>query len=437
MLLRDCLLLFAAAGAALTGPPPDTVAQLVSETGGETLERLIEAALRRNGDLLAARQRIAEAQGGLVQSRLRVNPAIQADFTSGRPLNSGGESEFGIGYAHTFEAGGKRDRRVEAAGLRVEIATLEIANRERLLKADVQARFSEALAAARNLESAEQLLELNRQSYQIAQARTREGEGTPLEEGLLRVEVNRIASDRLLFSNQIERAVLELKTLAGRGVDEPLKLSGVLSAPEIGLTLGEAIGQALSQRPDIRAARLEETLGGAETRLAKSEAVPDIVASARYAHVNSRFEQYGLAGPTGGPVPIRDSDNLLSGGISITLPTRNRNQGNIQSAVARERAAVLRRQQLEREVRQEVAAAIRRYETAKQALGIFDQGVVQQSRENVRILRAAYDLGEIRLIDVINEQRRLIETQRAYTDLLREAFLAAVEVERATGGPVF
>ncbi len=437
MLLRDCLLLFAAAGAALTGPPPDVAAQLVSETGGETLDKLVEAALSRNGDLLAARQRITEAQGGVVQSRLRVNPAIEAGFTSGRPLNSRGESEFGIGYAHTFETGGKRDRRMEAAGLRVEITTLEIADRERLLKADVQTRFSEALAAARNLGSADQLLELNRQSYQIAQARTREGEGTPLEEGLLRVEVNRIASDRLLFSSQIERAVLELKTLAGMSAEEPLKLSGVLSAPEIGLTSNQAIERALAQRPDVRAARLEELLGGAETRLAKSEAVPDIVASARYSRVNSRFEQYGLAGPTGAPVPLRDTDNLLSGGISITLPTRNRNQGNIQSAVARERAASLRRQQLERAVSQEAAAAMRRYETAKQALGIFDQGVVQQSRENVRILRAAYDLGEIRLIDVINEQRRLIETQRAYTDLLREAFLAAVEVERATGGPVF
>jgi len=40
-------------------------------------------------------------------------------------------------------------------------------------------------------------------------------------------------------------------------------------------------------------------------------------------------------------------------------------------------------------------------------------------------------------MDVINEQRRLVDTQRAYTDLLREAFIAAVEIERATGSPVF
>lgn len=191
MFLRDFWVFLAAIGAAASvwlprasaqTLPPESAPQYVSETGGEALDRLVEAALKRNGDLLSARQRIAEAQGLLTQSRLRVNPAIDASFASGRVLNSPGEREFGIGYSDTFELGGKRDRRSEAAGLGVELSTLEIAERERLLKADVKTRFAEALAATRNQTSAEQLLELNRQSYPIAQARTRQAEGTPLEE---------------------------------------------------------------------------------------------------------------------------------------------------------------------------------------------------------------------------------------------------------------
>jgi cobalt-zinc-cadmium efflux system outer membrane protein len=88
-------------------------------------------------------------------------------------------------------------------------------------------------------------------------------------------------------------------------------------------------------------------------------------------------------------------------------------------------------------VREEVSTAFRRYQTARQALAIFDEGVIRQSQENVRILRAAYQLGEIRLMDVINEQRRLVDTQRAYTELLKEARLAEVELERAVGAPIF
>ncbi len=447
MVLRDLRILLATMGVmapaclppACPGQalPAESASPYVVEAGGETLDRLVEAALKQNGELLAVRQRIAEAQGLLTQSRLRVNPAVDASLASGRVLNSPGDSEFGIGYSHTFELGGKRERRTEVAGLGVELARLEIANQERLLKAGVKTRFAEALAAARNLASAEQLLELNRQGYRIAQARTRQGEGTPLEEGLFRVEVNRIVSDRLLFANQIERALLELKTLTGLAPDAPLKLTGPLSAPAPGLTFGQAIERALAERADLKAARLVESLADAETRLARAEAAPNMVASTRYSRVESRFDQYGLNGPAGWPVPIRSTDHLLTGGISINLPVRNRNQGNMQAAVARHQSAALRRQYLERVVRQEVQSALGRHETATRALRVFDQGVLQQSGENLRILRAAYELGEIRLMDVINEQRRLVDAQRAYTDLLREAFLAAVELERATGVPVF
>lgn len=426
-----------------TGParcqasPGSPASQYISGAGGATLDSLVEAALKHNRDLLAERQRTGEAAGALAQARLGVNPSADASYTSGRVLNSPGENEFSIGYSHTFELGGKRDRRVEVAGLGVELATLEIAERERLLKAEVKTRFAEALAAARNLSSAEELYELNRKGYDIADARAREGEGTPLEAGLLRVEVNRIASDRLLFAGQTERALLELRLLAGMDSGDPLTLSGSLRAPETPPAFDDVIERALAARPDLKAARMRESAAEAEVRLARSEASPDVVASARYSRVNSGFEQYGLNAPGGAPVPIRATDNLLTGGVSINLPLRNRNQGNIQSAVARQAAAALRRQHLEQVVRQQVRSALERYQAAARALDIFDAGVVQQSGENVRILRAAYDLGEIRLIDVLNEQRRLIEVQRQFTELLLEANLAAFELERAAGGPVF
>lgn len=415
----------------------DAQIALVAETGGETQERLVESALARNGDLLAARQRLAEAQALLVQSGLRPNPSLDLSLTSGAILNSPGEREIGLGYAHTFELGGKRERRIEAGKAGVDLVRAGIADRERLLRADVRSRFAEALAAARNLESAGRLLELNQQSYEIAQARTRQGEGSLLEEGLLRVEVNRIRSDRLLFANQVERAVAQLKTLCGRAPDEPLRISGVLAAPALTVSLESALERAIGARPDLLAARIEEALDDAALRMARSDAVPNLVASARYSRVTARFDQFGLAGPGGPVVPLRDTDNLLSGGISINLPLRNRNQGNIQAAVARRQSAALRRRFVEQVVREEVSTAFRRYQTARQALAIFDEGVIRQSQENVRILRAAYQLGEIRLMDVINEQRRLVDTQRAYTELLKEARLAEVELERAVGAPIF
>jgi cobalt-zinc-cadmium efflux system outer membrane protein len=407
----------------------------VDPVGGSRVEDLVTAALARNADLLAARQRTVEAQGLLLQAGFRPNPGFELSLTNGPVLGSPGEREVTLGYAHTFELGGKRGRRVDVAQLGVELAQLDIADRERQLKADIQARYVEALAVARNLETAERLLELNQQGYRITQARVREGEAAAYEQGLLQVELARLESERLVFENQVDRAILELKTRAGMRLDEPLRLNGDLGAPPVTLSPGEAVERALSDRPDLRAARVEEKIGDAQARLARAEAVPDLIGFVRYARTDARFDQLGF-NRAGALVPLRDSDNLFTAGVSITLPARHRNQGNIQAAIARREAAALRRQFIEQGVRREVNAAYRRYETARRALEIFDQRIIGQSQENLRIIRAGYTLGELRLLDVLNEQRRLIDTQNAYTEALKEHTLAQVEMERAIGGPL-
>ncbi|MBI3951002.1 MAG: TolC family protein [Acidobacteria bacterium] len=421
---------------AISSNPMASLTQYVDPLRGTSVEELVQTALARNAELLATRQRTAEAQGLLLQAGFPPNPGFEVSVTNGSILGSLGEREISLSFAHTFELGGKRDRRVEVAQLGTGLAQLEIADRERQLKADLKARYGEALAAVRNLETAVQLLEVNQQGYRLTQARVNQGEAAAYEQGLLQVEVGRLESDRLLFENQVTRALLELKTLTGMNLDEPLRLKGDLSTlPAPTLLVEEAIERALSERPDLKAARVDEELGEAEIRLARAEAVPNAIGFGRYTRSSARFDQFGLSG-AGSLVPIRDTDNLFTAGVSITLPTRNRNQGNIQAAVARREAARLRRQFIEQVVRREVNAAYSRYVTARQALEIFDQRVLGQSQDNLRIIRAGYNLGEWRVFDVINEQRRLIDTQKAYTDVLKEYYLALVELERAVGAPI-
>jgi cobalt-zinc-cadmium efflux system outer membrane protein len=425
----------AGAGRPAESDPVVTYSKYVDPVNGVSIEALVERALTRNAELLAARQHAIEAQGLLLQAGLRLNPGIEVSVTNGDLFGSAGEREISLGYAYTFELGGKRDRRVEVAQLELELTQLGIADRERQLKADIKMRYGEALAAARNLETAMRLLELNRQSYRITVARVNEGEAAAYERGLLHVEINRLESERLLFENQLTRAVLELKTMAGANLDEELRLKSDLATPAMAMSVGDAIERAQVERPDLKAARLEERIGDAEIRLARAEAVPDLIGFTRYTRSSARFDQFGLTA-SGALAPLRDTDHTLTAGLSLTLPTRNRNQGRIQAAAARREAAALRRQFIEQIVRRDVRAAAGRYEAARRALAIFDQNVIGQSQDNLRIIRAGYELGELRLLDVLNEQRRLIDTQKAYTDVLKECYLALVELERAVGAPL-
>ncbi|HJT70786.1 MAG TPA: TolC family protein [Terriglobales bacterium] len=402
---------------------------------GTSVEQLVSAALARNAELLAARQRITEAQGLLRQSGFRPNPGVEVTFGTGSFLGSSGERELSVGYSHIFELGGKRQRRIEVSELGIKLAQFEVADRERQLRADVGTRYGEALAAIRNLEIAQRQLQLNQETFQITTARVREGEAPAIDQGLLQVEVGRLESDRTLFENQVVRALFAVKPLVGMSADDALRLNGNLRAMPVNLSLEQALEKALASRPDLEAVRLEEKLREAETRAAKAEAVPNVIATGRYSRTNSEFPQLGL-NSAGASVPLRDLDNVVTAGLSITLPVRNRNQGNIAAAEARTESARLRSRFLEQVVAQEVRSAYSRYQAASQALRIFDQRVLDRSQDNLRIIRAAYTSGELRLFDVLNEQRRLTDTQRAYTDVLKEYFVAVVELERAVGSPL-
>lgn len=408
----------------------------LDQARGTGIDRLVDLAFSQNADLLATRQRLNEAQGLLRQSAFRTNPAIEASYGDGAPVGSGPNlREFSLGYSHVFELGGKRQRRIEVSEWGLKLAAFEIADRERQIRADVKSRYGEALAAIRNLQFTEELLGLNRETFEITRARVQQGEAPSVDQGLLQVDVGRLESDRTLMENQVLRNVLAIKPLVGMHLDQELPLQGSLQSWQTTLTLTEALARAESTRPDLGTSRIEQSLRDSEMRSSKAEAVPNLVGSVRYTRSNDLFDQYGL-NRAGSVIPIRDLDKMLTVGVSIVLPVRNRNQGIIQAAEARTASAQLRSQYLQQVVAQEVTSAYRRFEAAKRARSVFEGSVLDRSQENVRIIRAAYTAGELRLFDVLNEQRRLVDTQRAYTDVLREYFLSVVELERSIGAPL-
>lgn len=418
-----------------TSDAPGTNTRYIDPKNGLSVEALIQRALQANADLLAARQQMVEAQGLRRQAGLIPNPGLDISLTNGSILGSQGEREIAVGYAHTFELGGKRGRRIAVTQLGIDQTRQALTDRERLLRADIATQYSGALAAARNLFITEALYQITKQNHEMTEAQAREGETSRLDLGLLQVEFKRLEADRVLFESQVDRAILALKPLAGMPPEDSLRLAGDLHAPPVTLTLDKALTRALEVRPDLRAVRLDAEREQAAVRLAGANGVPDLIGFVQYTRSEAAFDQLGLT-PSGTPTPLRDTDNALTAGVSFTLPFFNRNQGNRHAAQARYDAAEYRAQYAEQVVRQDVRAAYSRYTAAGQALGIFDHEVMTQALNNLRIMREAYRLGEVRLLDVIAEQRRLIETQRAYTDVLKEYYLARVDLERAVGEPI-
>ena len=84
-------------------------------------------------------------------------------------------------------------------------------------------------------------------------------------------------------------------------------------------------------------------------------------------------------------------------------------------------------------IRREVLLAYRRSETAKRTLEILLAGVVQPNQESFQIVQLAYDLGEMRLLDIVNQQRVVVEAETSYVDAQTELSCALAELELAIG----
>ena len=422
---------FGQAAVQLTNQPP-TLSRYFDPKSGMTADEAVRYALSHNADLLAVRKEIEAARALVRQAASRANPMI--DVERKEQLN-GSDNDTMIGGTFPLELGGRRSARILVAQRELEMKERLLTDRERLLAAEVKAKFGQALGEMLKLGFTENLLTTTDRGYRLVVARVTEGSTAPLEQNMVLVEVNRIRSLRETGEGKVQVALLELRNLIGMMPEEPLRLRGDLnSSLEPMPSIAVVTEVALKERPDVQAARAAEVLAEALIQEARSSGRLDASVTARYELMNSGFPQKGFD-DAGRLVPIDGRFHSLAVGVNIYLPVRNRNQGSIEAAVADKEAATRRREFTELTVRREVAASFARYEQSMRAAEIYRVGVRDQANANLDVVRQTYELGSKTLLDFIAEQRRFIEVETSFIDSLLETYLAQVDIERATASP--
>ena len=396
---------------------------------GLTESELAAQALARNPKLAAQRQGIEISKGGVVQARLRANPSLSV---GGLKEVNGEDNRFSVGGAVPLELFGRRARRTEVAEHKLDATQAAVADQERLLTQEVRVRFGETLAAVRNLEFVEQLLQANRKFLKLMEDRVREGAAPSLDADEVRVEVNRIDALRIDFQARAEMAMLALKEAVGIQPEEELRLKGSLERAPLSLDQARLLQIALAHRPDLAERRANEALALADLRQQQAQAKPDATISASYERPNAGFARSAFDS-TGNLRPIRQTFNYAVFGIEINLPLFNRNQGAIAAATAEINSARSRIAASDLGIRHEVAKNLVRHNSAQERVAVYRTGVRDQAARNLDVVRQIYTYGRIRLLDVIAEQRRYIDIETGYTDVLLDAYVARVALEQAVG----
>jgi cobalt-zinc-cadmium efflux system outer membrane protein len=117
----------------------------------------------------------------------------------------------------------------------------------------------------------------------------------------------------------------------------------------------------------------------------------------------------------------------------VTVPLRNRNQGELAAARAEQSGAALTHEAARLTAEAELAAARTRDDYARQAVKIYGSGAQGLAGQNLAVVEQSFQLGRVTVFEVLTERRRYIEVERGYTDALRAAFEARTSLNQAIG----
>jgi cobalt-zinc-cadmium efflux system outer membrane protein len=408
---------------------PRPASDFLDLSGGVTEEELVTRALASSPTLLAERQQIAIAKGDLTQARLRRNPSLTL---GGLKELNGDDNAISVKGSLPLELFGRRARRTDVAENKEEVTKQSVADRERLLTGEVRMRFGQALAAIRDLTFVEQLLRVNRDFLGLMEDRSREGAAPSLDADETRVEANRIETLRIDYQAKAEVALLALKETVGGDPDEPIRLKGALELPPQDYDRKQLLQLAMDHRPDLAFQRANEHLASAELRSDRANGKPDASVFGGYERPDSGFSQRAFDA-AGNLAPIRQTFNHVVFGLDINLPVFNRNQGAVTADAAAIQVARNQIAAVDLNLRHEVAQNLVRFNGAQARVTAYRSGVRDQAAHNLDVVRQTYRYGRTTLLDVIAEQRRYIDIETGYTEILLDAYAARVALEQAVG----
>ncbi len=299
----------------------------------------------------------------------------------------------------------------------------------------MRARYGEVAAAVRELTVLDDLFAAVSRQHGLVAARVEQGATPPLERDMLRVELRRIESERLRQSASVEGSMAALRRVLGMSADAPLRIRDTLEQvvqreTQRPLTAGSAA--TVEQRPDVEAAVSLVQVADAQIERAKREGRIDVNLFGTYMRMDAGFPQRGF-GSEGVLEPIRGIFHYAAAGASVTLPLLNRNQGEVAAAQARRAGASAEREATRLAAHAEIAAARARDERAREAVAIYTSDARTLATQNLTVVGQTYELGRATVFDVLAEQRRYLELERAFTSALREAYEARQALRRALG----
>jgi outer membrane protein TolC len=419
-------------------------------SGPVDLSEAVAIALKNNPDIGASGYDIAAAQARKDQARAAMLPDVSAIGGYNRflddqrliPARYNGEpgaystSIFAgdIVLRMPLYTGGRRINEIRAATLLEEASRHRLGRSREEIVFNVSSVFYAILAQQKVIDSllfAEKTLNshLKRVNDLIAAQKAAKVDR-------LRTEV-RLADVRQKIVREKNTLAVQKQLLVnfmgiGQTHGEP-ELQGSLDTDiELTLSMEDGLSSAYQKRPDYLAVRKELEAQARRVDVARGEHLPTVSLFGTY---GGRWAVNPADQPGGAVAPSASStEDVGSIGIGLEIPIFE--GGRIQARVAEERAKLAaaqeRMRKLELQIRLEVESAVLNFTSAGERVRTLRKSV-EQAEESLRIERQKYEVGKGAIVDVLDAQSALLDSETNYYGALADVQVARAQIDLAIG----
>jgi outer membrane protein len=258
----------------------------------------------------------------------------------------------------------------------------------------------------------------------IARARVVSGAAVQSDSLQLVLELTQARTDQLRRDAALRVSRLQLGRRVGEAGPLDAEPLDTAPAPELPLGVDEAVQLALAQGPQYRAARAAERAASAQLKGQRGQYLPQVTLLGTHLRFDDSF--------------FPSARNVSSIALSVSLPIWDDGRREMAVSQARVNLDVSRaiREDLERAARPDVTAAYEAYVTARATAALSSTGVLV-ARENYRVQESRYRAGSTTILDVLDAQIRLTQSEADLVQARYAARLALAGLEAILGHRLF
>lgn len=358
-----------------------------------TLDELEAVALENNPAIRQASASAHKAMGYHEQVGLKPNPTIGY---GGSQIADRQTDQHTVFVEQNFILGKKLSRNRDVLSHEIQSQEWEVeAQRQRVLT-DVRQRFYEALAAQKRLKLATDFREIAAKGVQMAELRIEAKEGAQPEKLQVEIQLNQVEVLQRQSEAAYRGAWNQLMAVAGLGGTNPGVLEGDL--PESAeITDPQAIqAAALSGSPELQAARARVDRARANIDRQNVQAIPNV--SVLFAS----------------GVDYATRSGMINAQVGLPVPIFNKNQGNIDAAVAELSRACEELRRIELAIESRMARATQEFQVATVAVEQYRSAILPKAEKTLRLTEEAYQAGQFGFLEMYIARRTYFDTNLEY-----------------------